>query len=382
MTETVLCLIGTSDDRLWGRSLPERTALQFKRAGIDRIVTEDVLTGITDDVILVNANAVLDVPLVAHLAGCEPVIILTDNGTPVAARVPAALAVQASDVLAGRKDMGILSSVPASKPSELGADYWQALRKRETPYAYLYEANRQQEIEWRIFMGTYKGATDIITKHVWPRPAFHLTRWLAPTFVSPNMVTSVSAVFTVLAFYFFMHGQWLPGLVSAWAMTFLDTVDGKLARTTLTSSPWGNVFDHGIDLIHPPFWYWAWAAGVSTGGYALPSQLMWWVLAIIIGGYVLQRLIEGASISVLGLEIHIWRPVDSLFRQITARRNPNLVILTASVLLLRPDLGIIAVAAWTAICFVLHLIQLTYAFYIRSTQGPLTSWLTRPDIRT
>ena len=41
-------------------------------------------------------------------------------------------------------------------------------------------------------------------------------------------------------------------------MTFLDTVDGKLARVTLTSSPFGNVLDHSLDLIHPPFWYWAW----------------------------------------------------------------------------------------------------------------------------
>ena len=39
----------------------------------------------------------------------------------------------------------------------------------------------------------------------------------------------------------------------------LDTVDGKLARCTITSSGWGNVFDHGVDLIHPPFWWWAWA---------------------------------------------------------------------------------------------------------------------------
>ena len=44
-------------------------------------------------------------------------------------------------------------------------------------------------------------------------------------------------------------------------MTFLDTVDGKLARTTLTSSKWGDIFDHGIDLVHPPFWYVAWGAG-------------------------------------------------------------------------------------------------------------------------
>ena len=67
----------------------------------------------------------------------------------------------------------------------------------------------------------------------------------------------------------------------------------------------------------------------------------------ILGGYVLQRVMEGIAIKWLGLEIHIWRPIDTLFRQITARRNPNLVILTVSVLFGRPDIGLIAVAVWT-----------------------------------
>src|SRR3546814_17463336 len=62
------------------------------------------------------------------------------------------------------------------------------------------------------------------------------------------------------------------GLVAAYAMTFLDTVDGKLARVTLTSSPIGNVFDHGIDLVHPPFWWWAWIVGLAHAGFDLPAS--------------------------------------------------------------------------------------------------------------
>ena len=58
------------------------------------------------------------------------------------------------------------------------------------------------------------------------------------------------------------RGAFLSGLVCAWAMTFLDTVDGKLARVTLTSSRIGDVMDHGLDLVHPPFWWWAWGIGL------------------------------------------------------------------------------------------------------------------------
>jgi len=70
-------------------------------------------------------------------------------------------------------------------------------------------------------------------------------------------------------------------------MTFLDTVDGKLARTTMTYSSWGNVYDHGIDLIHPPFWYWAWFIGLG-GTYSLADPL-WIALLAVWVGYVVDR---------------------------------------------------------------------------------------------
>ena len=135
----------------------------------------------------------------------------------------------------------------------------------------------------------------------------------------------------------FWHGHFGWGLLAAWLMTFLDTVDGKLARVTLQSSPWGNVFDHSIDLIHPPFWWWAWVVGLSAVGLPLadPSLVLW----VIIGGYVLQRVEEGIFGLCFKMDMHVWQRFDSLLRLVTARRNPNLAILTVAVLLGRPDTG-------------------------------------------
>jgi hypothetical protein len=98
------------------------------------------------------------------------------------------------------------------------------------------------------------------------------------------------------------------------------------------------------------------------------------VIAAILGGYFLQRLMEGVAIKWLGLEIHIWRPIDTLFRQITARRNPNLVILTVLATFGRPDQGLIAVALWTMVCLMLHAIQLAQALLARR-HGPLVPWM-------
>ena len=67
------------------------------------------------------------------------------------------------------------------------------------------------------------------------------------------------------------------------------------------------------------------------------TMLLW----AIVGGYVAQRLIEGIFMRRFGkMHIHVWRPIDSKFRLITARRNPNMVILVVALLFGRPDVGI------------------------------------------
>jgi hypothetical protein len=77
--------------------------------------------------------------------------------------------------------------------------------------------------------------------------------------------------------------------------------------------------------------------------------------------------------------IFCWRPVDSYFRLITARRNPNLIFLTVSYIVGRPDLGLLAVTFWTAATSMFLLIRLVTAAYLRARQGPLRSWLADAD---
>lgn len=374
-----LCFIGTSDIRLWSLTPAERLRRQFAREGVTDEISFDKAAQHNGPVIFLKADAVLDQPLIPILAKRSHVLLIGTAGrssAPLAVQAPGRQASAIAEILLEgiepSSDLGLL----ARAPDQLDAKFWKALRKRETPYAFSLTADNRADVEWRMFMGTYKGATDLVTKHLWPRPAFAVTRWLAPRGITPNMVTCVGAVMVFLAFWLFMQGQYGMGLAAAWLMTFLDTVDGKLARTTLTSSKWGDVFDHGLDLIHPPFWYVAWGMGLVYAGHPLDDTTFWTVIAAILGGYVLQRIMEGISIKWLGLEIHIWRKIDTVFRQITARRNPNLVILTAFTLLGRPDWGLIAVAWWTIICLVLHGLQLFQALAAKRS-GPLESWMAK-----
>lgn len=364
----VLCVLDAPARTLFGLTMKQRLERQFTRAGISS--SGGAHAG---PAIVVRGDAAIDQPLVQALVASPDLMLMDNEGAaPLAVHARQGLADEARQVLMGNP---LSAEFRRARPMELRAHFWKALRKREVPYAIAVTDINQPAAEWRMFMGTYKGATDLVTKHVWPVPAFHTCRLLAPLGITPNMVTSVAAVMTVLAFWLFMQGHYGWGLAAAWFMTFLDTVDGKLARLTLTSSKWGDVFDHGIDLVHPPFWYLAWALGLTQWGIAWSTSLFWWVTGAILGGYVLQRVMEGIAIKWLGLEIHIWRPIDTYLRQVTARRNPNLILLTVFTLAGRPDLGLIAVALWTVVCLVLHGVQLMQAFAAKK-KAPLTSWMT------
>jgi phosphatidylglycerophosphate synthase len=249
------------------------------------------------------------------------------------------------------------------------------LRKRERPFAESLVPETVQAIERLSYFGAYKGVTDLLTKYLWPEWAFVLTRIAARWGVTPNQVTAVGSVLCAAAAVLFWHGWLWTGMIVGLGFMVLDTVDGKLARCTITSSAIGNVWDHGVDLVHPPFWWWAWCVGCAARGHPLDDRVFWWVMGAILIGYVAERLIEGGFARAFGFHIHVWRRFDSWFRLITARRNPNMVILFAFMLIARPDWGIAAVAVWTLLSLVVHLIRLMQALAVRGRGDPIVSWL-------
>ena len=250
------------------------------------------------------------------------------------------------------------------------------LRKRERPFVLALDPANPEPVERAAYDAAYKGVTDLLTLYLWRKPAFYLTRWAAQAGLTPNFVTAVGAIFCLAAFYFFWVGDYWLGVVTGFVFMVLDTVDGKLARCTGASSKWGNVFDHGIDLIHPPFWWWAWAHGLEDYGTPLEPLEATMVLWAIIGGYVLQRVIEGVFMRRFGMmHIHVWERIDSRFRLITARRNPNMVILVASLLVARPDWGLILVAFWTVISLIFHAVRYAQASDRAARGVPIRSWL-------
>jgi phosphatidylglycerophosphate synthase len=363
--------LGENPVKLWGLTMAER---------VRRIAVAAKLASSTEvpagPAILSNAAHAWDPAWFRHIIG-QPGMVLTLGGVP-------ALAHGADAGQTARIAEAMTTNAPLADTTGLTVVAFESgptienkqLRKRETPFLMALTPGSVRPIERASYFGAYKGVTDLLTKYLWPEWALVLTRICAKLHITPNMVTAVGAAFCVIATVLFAYGHYWAGMASGLVFMVLDTVDGKLARCTITSSYWGNIFDHGMDLVHPPFWWWFWATGLAAWGMGYDSETFWLVQAAIQGGYVVQRLIEGVFMRQNGMmHIHVWRKFDSNFRLITARRNPNMVILFVAMVFSRPDLGLIAVAWWTVISCLIHAVRLVQAWIVRARGGTITSWL-------
>lgn len=355
-----LILAGHNDTPIWGMSNAER---------LRRLAEKSDISGGDDstDVIWADQTFAFD-PLWFTYIIAHPGTVVTQDGKPVLAHGPRE---NLTALGAGHMPEGADRVALEDKPRL----YNSQLRKLENPFFEPLTPASAAGIERKSYYGAYKGVTDILTKYLWPELALLLTRGAAKIGMTPNMVTGIGAVFCLAALCLFYVGQYWPGIAAGFVFMVLDTVDGKLARCTITSSKWGNFFDHGIDLVHPPFWWLAWGLGLKSWGLALSPPVFLWTMIVIFAGYVLQRLVEGRFLQRHKLDVHTWRPIDSQFRLITARRNPNMVLLIVAMLFSRPDLGLIAIAVWTALSLLFHLVQLLQAEYSVSRGREITSWM-------
>ena len=296
-------------------------------------------------------GVVVDTPALAHLLGGSPATIVDDAGTTLI-----------------EWDGG------GTQRTAGGFEFFNAsLKKREIFLAYAVSHSPVPDIEAALYAASYKGVTDIVTKYAWPAPALVVVRACIAAGIGPNAVTLLSIILSIAALPLFAGGWFAWALACAWGMTFLDTVDGKLARVTVSYSKFGSYFDHIPDLIFPPLWWWAAMIGLRDGAPALADELTaaFWV---VIGTYLVGRACEGIFELRNKFVPFVWRPRDARFRLVLARRNPNLMILTAGALTGLAAESYLVMAGWCAVCALIQIWNLIESEWARR-RGPLVSYL-------
>jgi phosphatidylglycerophosphate synthase len=308
-------------------------------------------------VALDGGNAV-DPRLVAHLlAGRGSVLAMRGEGAQhaVALRLEPALApsipADAASLRAVADALLEAGHVVRLDEHEFPA-YVDKLR-RSLPY-WLYAVDSvqtRQALERRMFWDNYKGSTDLLTRWVYPPLVWPLVRLCTRLHIHPNAVTVLSIVLAFAAVPLFAAGDWAWGFLCAYGMSVLDSVDGKIARVTLTDSALGNVLDHGLDQVHPPFWYiaWAWGLGAHDAGDPLMRVAIWFVVF-----YFGDRIVLGIARHRLGFGLHAATPLDGRVRSVIARRNITMTVMAVALLFGIGPTGLIVVTAWQGLTLAWH----------------------------
>ncbi|MBH81588.1 MAG: CDP-alcohol phosphatidyltransferase [Gammaproteobacteria bacterium] len=362
-------ILGESDVKLWGLTPYQRLERQIAELPDCRLIggLGDLPDGA--EVLCVRADFIYETRTLLRLMDHADSVLYFD-AQPAAGFCAGPLA----PALAAGFEEGTLEGFASVRPADLAA-YEDNLRKAEEPLLLPVEVDQRDALQDRLYGRSYKGITDLVTKWFWPRPAKRMVRWCASLGITPNMVTLTGLLLVVYAGYAFYLGDYWLGLTAGWFMTFLDTVDGKLARVTIKSSRIGHVLDHGMDIIHPPFWYLLWGMSLQGPVFGWPlADLYWWTFA----GYIGGRLIEAAFHGLGSCSLFDWRPFDAYFRLVTGRRNPCLIIMTVALLIGSPEAAFIGVVGWTVLSSAILLLRLAQASAIRLVDGPLVSWLADP----
>lgn len=308
-----------------------------------------------------EGDAIIDARLLQYLAGqsgamtacagdgaARTAVLRLEGQLPLGEALEGRLS-RLADICLSRKTLAPLPL--ASVPSYIGK------LRRDLPI-YLFRVTdtaSRDRAERFLFWSNYKGSTDFFTKYVYPPLVWRMVRPLTRWRVHPNNVTAVSIVATFLAVPFFAWEWWWTGFLLSYVMSVLDSVDGKVARLTFTSSWLGNMLDHGLDIVHPPLWYFGWAWGLSNGATdSLVFQAAIWMLVV----YALDRIVAGVFKKRLTKSIHGYKPLDERMRTVISRRNINLPVFIVGWLLGFPVQTFLLIVLWQIVCFVFHIERL------------------------
>jgi phosphatidylglycerophosphate synthase len=227
--------------------------------------------------------------------------------------------------------------------------------RRTIPY-YMFRvetADKAAKVEKFMFWSNYKGSTDFFTRYVYPPLVWVTVGPLARARVHPNAVTIFSIILAVGAIPLWAMGYFWTGFAMAYGMSVLDSVDGKLARLTFTDSFLGNILDHGLDMVHPPFWYLSWAYGLGLATLGWSSSLGIATILVMVF-YVVDRLILKIYPLFFQRAFHTHSKLDGRMRTFIARRNITLPMFIVGYVLGLATQAFYLIVAWQILTAAYH----------------------------
>jgi phosphatidylglycerophosphate synthase len=230
-----------------------------------------------------------------------------------------------------------------------GLDRYAAARRREVPFVWELVATAEDEARatHALLASAQKGCLDWPARFLHPPVENALTRLLLDTRVTPNMVTVATGVIGAAAAVAFATGWLWTGLLLALLIGPLDGVDGKLARTRVEYSRWGDL-EHVLDKVVEYLWYLCLAGWFAVG----EGREGAWPIAALIILFALAEAAQGEFYRrFTGNQLDDAGPLERRFRVFAGRRNTFFWTLVPFGALALWYPGFVALAAYAVVTF-------------------------------
>lgn len=338
--------------RVAGITIAQRQRRQLLRLGAESVHEgENPRRG---PVLLIEAGLIADERLLAaFLAEVQsrswsrgPAVAVGPDGTPGGlAWLPAGLA--APDWAQIRRE---------AEPVDLsGVDTYSPERRRRVPLLWQRpeDAASARKAASALLAAAQKGCLDWPARFVHPPIENAAVRLLWPTPITPNMISVLAFLLGLYAAWCFATGALWTGLLIALAVGPIDGIDGKLARSRMEFSPWGDL-EHVGDKIVEYAWFAGLAAALGTGtAWALAALIVCTALAEALLGEFYRRL-TGAQLDDAG-------PFERTYRLVSGRRNTFFWSLLPFAWFDAWHAGLVAIAVYAAVNFFIML----WRFFVR-----------------
>lgn len=212
-------------------------------------------------------------------------------------------------------------------------------------------------LENLMYEKTFKGAMDFIASYIYKIPVREMVRLLAPTRVTPNTITVLSILCSILALPFFAIGMLGIGTLLGFLFIVFDSLDGKLARLTVNLTPAAGHWDRKTSTPAVALWSIAWGWHFSGGQlYTIP----FFVGLLIFGLTLVDKWTRMTFRTLTHRSILDFSPLDRVFHLFAAKRTTNLFILSVGLMLIHWFSG----ADYYAFCVILIWLGMTWLWHL------------------
>ena len=206
------------------------------------------------------------------------------------------------------------------------------------------------EAERILIENACKGRNDLLATYVnKPIENFIVSRF-ANTQITPNQVTILTNIIAYTSTFLFIKGDLLFASLLTFVVSFMDGVDGKLARVRMSSSNIGEM-ETAFDYLFEHSWYIALAIYLSNAFGAMPVLLSTFILLFDGFSYYSARVFGKA---IKSRELEDYGRIEQLFRKFDGRKNSYIIFILIGVLLNAPFWSLVAISVWSSVSAIFY----------------------------